>query len=316
MKKMIRVFLAVVMSAIMIIGCGKDNEIASEENGEVTSTEDKEENDVRLPSGEDFETDVKAETLWVNDDGIVVDANGDPVREYREIYKVEGNNALTDGKNILEGYAIDEEGKIIFNIPEEVQYDEKGSDSESTNVNFSYGIFLQDVEDGRLYAKDHKIVDAKGDVVPDWEFIIVNGFDQLVIDGTVIEGFSVADDGRIVKEDEENKEPEQDNESGDQKIEYQKITIEELNGNNTYVDMQYEGVEITGVASHIDGKSFYLFSENDEREYSFINGDNIETPSVNEIVTIKGIVLVVPGHGDYLIAAQEIEMTGKYVYGN
>ena len=115
---------------------------------------------------------------------------------------------------------------------------------------------------------------------------------------------------------EENKEPEQDNESGDQKIEYQKITIEELNGNNTYVDMQYEGVEITGVASHIDGKSFYLFSENDEREYSFINGDNIETPSVNEIVTIKGIVLVVPGHGDYLIAAQEIEMTGKYVYGN
>ena len=315
MKKMIRVFLAVVMSAIMIIGCGKDNEIASEENGEVTSTEDKE-NDVRLPSGEDFETDVKAETLWVNDDGIVVDANGDPVREYREIYKAEGNNALTDGENILEGYAIDEEGKIIFNIPEEVQYDEKGSDSESTNVNFSYGIFLQDVEDGRLYAKDHKIVEAKGDVVPDWEFIIVNGFDQLVIDGTVIEGFSVADDGRIVKEDEENKEPEQDNESGDQKIEYQKITIEELNGNNTYVDMQYEGVEITGVASHIDGKSFYLFSENDEREYSFINGDNIETPSVNEIVTIKGIVLVVPGHGDYLIAAQEIEMTGKYVYGN
>ena len=316
MKKMIRVFLAVVISAIMIIGCGKDNEIASEENGEVTSTEDKEENDVRLPSGEDFETDVKAETLWVNDDGIVVDANGDPVREYREIYKVEGNNALTDGKNILEGYAIDEEGKIIFNIPEEVQYDEKGSDSESTNVNFSYGIFLQDVEDGRLYAKDHKIVDAKGDVVPDWEFIIVNGFDQLVIDGTVIEGFSVADDGRIVKEDEENKEPEQDNESGDQKIEYQKITIEELNGNNTYVDMQYEGVEITGVASHIDGKSFYLFSENDEREYSFINGDNIETPSVNEIVTIKGSVLVVPGHGDYLIVAKEIEMTGKNIYGN
>ena len=316
MKKVIRVFLTVVMIAIMIIGCGKDKEIASEENEGVTSTEDKEKNDIRLPSGEDFETDVKAETFWVNDDGIVVDANGDPVREYREIYKAEGNNALTDGENILEGYAIDEDGKIIFNIPEEVQYDDPESDSEPSNANFNYGFLLQDVEDGKLYAKDHKIVDADGNVVPDWEFIIVNGFDQLVIDGTVIEGFTVADDGQIVTGEGESKEPEQDNESGEQQVEYEKMTIEELNGNNTYLDMQYKGVEITGVASHIDGKSFYLFSENDESEYSFINGDNIETPSVNEIVTIKGSVLVAPGHGEYLIAAQEIEMTGKYVYGN
>ena len=315
MKKIICVFLTVAAIATMIIGCGKDEKDISDENRNVSSTVDKEKNNVRLPSGEDFETDVKAETLWVNDDGIVVDANGDPVREYRDIYEVEGNNTLTDGESILEGYAIDEDRKIVFDIPEEVQYDNNGSDSELSSSNFGYGFLLQDVEDGKLYAKDHKIVDADGNVVPDWEFIIVIGFDQLVVDGTVIEGFTVAEDGQIIREDGENKEPERDNESGDQEIEYQKMTIEELNGNNTYLDMQYKGVEITGVASHMDGKSFYLFSENDESECSFIDGDNIKTPSVNEIVTIKGIVLAVPGHGDYLIVAQEIEMTGRNVYG-
>lgn len=316
MKKIIRVFLTVVMIIIMVIGCGKNNEIASEKNEDVTSTEDKGKDDVRLPSGEDFETDVKAETLWVNDDGIIVDANGDPVREYREIYKAEGTNALTDGENILEGYAVDEDGKIIFNIPEEVQYDDAGSELEPSNANFAYGFLLQDVEDGKLYAKDHKIVDAYGNVVPDWEFIIVNGFDQLVVDGTVIEGFTVADNGEIITGEGQSEEPEQDNEGEEHQIEYQKMTIEELNGNNTYLGMEYKGVEVTGVASHIDGKSFYLFSENDEREYSFIHGDEVETPSVNEIVTIKGIVLLVPGHGDYLISAREIEMTGKNIYEN
>lgn len=323
MKKVASIFLLVAMIATMTIGCGNDGKNISKENKaqeETISVEDKEKNDVRLPSGEDFDTDVKAETLWVNNDGIIVDANGDPVREYRDMYRVEGQNILTDGENIVEGYAIDESGKIIFDIPEDVQSDNTELDSEPSSAGFSYGFLLQDVEDGKLYAKDHKIVDVDGNVVPDWDFIVVNGFNQLVVDGTVIDGFTVSDSGQIIRTDGEtdgkSEESNQDNENKNQEIEYYKMTIEELNKNKTYVEMQYKGVELTGVASHVDGKSFYLFSENDETEYSFINGDNIETPSVNEIVTIKGIVLCVPGHGDYLISAQEIELTGRNIYGN
>lgn len=324
-RKILSMVLVVTMCVSVFVGCGKDKKPTSDEiqkgttDLQVDLAEDKD--DVRLPSGTDFETDVKAETLWVNEDGTVVDANGDPVDAYRHIYRIKDTNALSyNGENVMEGYAVDEDNKIVFDIPYPVEDSESSTEldegGELTLGNWGYGFFLQDVEDGKLYAKDHKVVDVNGNPISEWEFIIINGNNQIVIEGHAMESFTVADDGKIVKKDEEDEidwyaEIEKAADRLNDPSSYTEVEFEEYYDN--YLDMT-KLVIITGEVSEVvsDDEITLINPEpvRDDyytRDFSVFLDETekpVSTPKVGEVVTIRGVRR--DGPGFFFIVAKEM----------
>lgn len=97
----------------------KKQEETSKESSRNTEDEKKTETDFGLTY--DLYTDVECGKLYSNKSGIVTNKSGTPITEYGYI-TILANGTLSDGKDILEGYSVNSNGKIIFEVSEEEEY--------------------------------------------------------------------------------------------------------------------------------------------------------------------------------------------------
>lgn len=142
MKKAIATIIALAMM-VFISGCGGEEKPSAEDiqGGDVTLYEDSlitgeesegttDKSEAPLPRG-DWDFDVENGALFVDDEGNIVNREGDPVESFSYIKRIEGSNGLIDTSvnAILEGCYIDGD-KVLHEVPPEVQYDENyGSDT-------------------------------------------------------------------------------------------------------------------------------------------------------------------------------------------
>lgn len=158
MKKAIATIIALAMM-VFISGCGGEEKPSAEDiqGGDVTLYEDSlitgEESDIEksdksdapLPRG-DWDFDVENGALFVDEDGNIVNRDGDLVESFSYIQRVEGSNALTDGDNIMNGYSIDGD-KVVLDIPPEVEYNEsQGSDTIQQAPESYIDVTIEDLE--------------------------------------------------------------------------------------------------------------------------------------------------------------------------
>lgn len=157
MKKAIATIIALAMM-VFISGCGGEEKPSAEDiqGGDVTLYEDSlitgEESDIEksdksdapLPRG-DWDFDVENGALFVDEDGNIVNRDGDLVESFSYIQRIEESNALTDGDNIMNGYSIDGD-KVVLDIPPEVEYNESPNSNIGTAPESYIDVTVEDLE--------------------------------------------------------------------------------------------------------------------------------------------------------------------------
>ena len=191
MKKAIATIIALAMM-VFISGCGGEEKPSAEDiqggdvtlyedsliTGEESDIEESDKSDAPLPRG-DWDFDVENGALFVDEDGNIVNRDGDLVESFSYIQRVEGSNVLTDGDNIMNGYSIDGD-KVVLDIPPEVEYNEsQGSDTIQQAPESYIDVTIEDLEydpysyNGMAvqFTGEVRYSDAEGiTVVPtDWE---------------------------------------------------------------------------------------------------------------------------------------------------
>lgn len=125
MKKYISILIIAVM-VLSMTACGSKDEIPTSEeiNGqEVTLIDEdsQEEENEEVPEeettpteiGVDFDADVKAGLLWINNDGRVTDKDGNLIESYSYITAMDRKTLLSEN-DIVEGYSISDNMQIII----------------------------------------------------------------------------------------------------------------------------------------------------------------------------------------------------------
>ena len=125
MKKCISVLIITVM-VLSMTACGSRDEIPTSEeiNGqEVTLVDDfsQEEENEEAPEeettpteiGVDFDADVRAGLLWINNDGRVTDKDGNLIESYSYITARDTKTLLSES-DIMEGYTMSDDMQIII----------------------------------------------------------------------------------------------------------------------------------------------------------------------------------------------------------
>ena len=158
MKKAIATIIALAMM-VFISGCGGEEKPSAEDiqggdvtlyedsliTGEESDIEESDKSDAPLPRG-DWDFDVENGALFVDEDGNIVNRDGDLVESFSYIQRVERSNALTDGDNIMNGYSIDGD-KVVLDIPPEVEYNESpGSDTIQQAPESYIDVTIEDLE--------------------------------------------------------------------------------------------------------------------------------------------------------------------------
>lgn len=123
MKKVVSLILIILMVTSLITGCGKDEKPTSEElsGGDVTlleeSTlnfdEDKDSEEMTQEIGQDFNTDVEAGLLWIDDQGRVTDKDGNVIEAYNYI-TANDRKTLIAANSIMTGYTMTDDMQIII----------------------------------------------------------------------------------------------------------------------------------------------------------------------------------------------------------
>ena len=126
-KGILLIILAVV---ILSVCCSKDDQGANQTNEEKQSYDkegSQEENkEEKIQLSYDLYKDVENGLLYSNTDGKITDKNGKVITEYENLTVLE-NGAISDGESVLEGLFAGAGGKIVLDIPGDVEYDETES---------------------------------------------------------------------------------------------------------------------------------------------------------------------------------------------
>lgn len=109
-KKIMSVLIAAVMVLSMTACSSKDEPQTSEtiEDGEATTVEEPDQE-----IGKDFNADVEAGLLWINDQGQVADKDGNVIDAYSYIIAIDAKTLTSDG-DIMTGYTMSDDMQIII----------------------------------------------------------------------------------------------------------------------------------------------------------------------------------------------------------
>ena len=160
MKKVIATIIALAMM-VFISGCGGEEKPSAEDiqggdvtlyedsliTGEESDIEESDKSDAPLPRG-DWDFDVENGALFVDEDGNIVNRDGDLIESFSYIKRIEGSNGLIDTSvnAILSGCSVDGD-KVVLDIPPEVEYNESpGSDTIQQAPESYIDITIEDLE--------------------------------------------------------------------------------------------------------------------------------------------------------------------------
>lgn len=160
MKKAIATIIALAMM-VFISGCGGEEKPSAEDiqsgdvtlyedsliTGEESDIEESDKSDAPLPRG-DWDFDVENGALFVDEDGNIVNRDGDLVESFSYIKRIEGSNGLIDTSvnAILSGCSVDGD-KVVLDIPPEVEYNESpGSDTIQQAPESYIDVTIEDLE--------------------------------------------------------------------------------------------------------------------------------------------------------------------------
>lgn len=160
MKKAIATIIALAMM-VFISGCGGEEKPSAEDvqggdvtlyedsliTGEESDIEESDKSDAPLPRG-DWDFDVENGALFVDEDGNIINRDGDLVESFSYIKRIEGSNGLIDTSvnAILSGCSVDGD-KVVLDIPPEVEYNESpGSDTIQQAPESYIDVTIEDLE--------------------------------------------------------------------------------------------------------------------------------------------------------------------------
>ena len=160
MKKVIATIIALAMM-VFISGCGGEEKPSAEDiqggdvtlyedsliTGEESDIEESDKSDAPLPRG-DWDFDVENGALFVDEDGNIVNRDGDLIESFSYIKRIEGSNGLIDTSvnAILSGCSVDGD-KVVLDIPPEVEYNESlGSDTIQQVPESYIDVTIEDLE--------------------------------------------------------------------------------------------------------------------------------------------------------------------------
>ena len=141
MKKCISILIIAVM-VLSMTACGSKDKIPTSEeiNGQKVTlidedsqeeeTEESTEEETRATEiGDDFDADVEAGALWINNDGRVVDKDGNLVESYSYITAMDRKTLLSES-DIMEGYSMSDDMQIIIDESMLAYTEEDSTDTE------------------------------------------------------------------------------------------------------------------------------------------------------------------------------------------
>ena len=142
MKKVGSFILMILMITSLITACGKDEKPTSEEisGGDVTLLEepilnfgaDEGSEEITREIGQDFNADVEAGLLWIDDQGRVTDKDGNVIEAYNYITAYSGKTLMSEN-SIMTGYTMTDDMQIIID-QEYIAYTEENSATVSTYI--------------------------------------------------------------------------------------------------------------------------------------------------------------------------------------